>query len=390
MIKIKFNQKVNISILSLILSCTASAQSQDIHSAPSKGEHFWNQELTKLMRESHSGTFSNWSNDSSIDIGALGYIDHITGEFTLINTDLVNNSEYFQSKGFSKNVNFSSKDTSHQAVKVEVDGNYRDPQTGLKVAAAIQSTWDFKSENSLAASYVMSKQSYTNNPYELVKNNWEVIKDAANKTSYSEESKTGITQGFGIITGVKWASRGVTIASTGKDGSFGMTTSLDFFSPKNDKVGIKASILKENSSKNVTAISFPNEDQNTDLVPVSFTFTSIDGTKPIVNWTKPIHQLELLIDSQPGATYKTYWSVSYTLSDGSSERETSYFSAPGSAAVYLPHDATDVQLSIELPGVYTSNKCVKEWHDPINQWADGKKVVHTNGVWPNNGWCDEL
>ncbi|KJF93569.1 hypothetical protein UB39_14750 [Photobacterium angustum] len=56
----------------------------------------------------------------------------------------------------------------------------------------------------------------------------------------------------------------------------------------------------------------------------------------------------------------------------------------------MPKDAVDVQLSIKLPGVFSSNRCEVVWKDPINQWNKGKKEVQTYGIWPANAWCTEL
>ena len=56
----------------------------------------------------------------------------------------------------------------------------------------------------------------------------------------------------------------------------------------------------------------------------------------------------------------------------------------------LPKDAINVQLSIELLGIFSSNKCEMVWKDPINQWNKGKKDILTYGVWPSNAWCQEM
>lgn len=353
---------------------------------------FWNQELTTLMRNSKENTFANWSYDPAIQVGAIGYLNYITGEFTLISTDMVDDPVYFFNNTKDEKWEFSSKNTSKNSGEIKIDGGYLDPNTGVKVEVGMEHSWVFSKVKSLAATYIISKEAYTNNPYGLVTDKWDIIKNAAERTPYIDHETGDISQGFGYISGVKWASRGVAIASNEGQGQYSMITSVNFFSPKKDQIGLTPKVISEKGSNSVTAITFPStKDVSGDLVPVAFTFTSIDGKRPINNWTQPINQLELIINSKPGSTYITKWKVVYkTVENKKVQHQSGSFPAPQSAAVYLPKDAVDVQLSIELPGILSSNKCQVVWKDPINQWNKGKKDVQTYGIWPANAWCQEL
>ena len=44
-----------------------------------------------------------------------------------------------------------------------------------------------------------------------------------------DKQNKGIYQGFGVITGVLWANRGVGMVSDSKNQSYSMTTTVDFF-----------------------------------------------------------------------------------------------------------------------------------------------------------------
>ena len=91
---------------------------------------FWNQELTNLMRSSKENTFANWSNDPSIQVGAIGYLNYLTGEFTLVSTDMVDDPVYFLTKRKDEKWEFSSKNTYKNSGEVKVDGGYLDPNSG--------------------------------------------------------------------------------------------------------------------------------------------------------------------------------------------------------------------------------------------------------------------
>ncbi|PSX11836.1 hypothetical protein C0W27_05580 [Photobacterium angustum] len=353
---------------------------------------FWNQELTNLMRSSKENTFANWSNDPSIQVGAIGYLNYLTGEFTLVSTDMVDDPVYFLTKRKDEKWEFSSKNTSKNSSEVKVDGGYLDPNSGVKVDVGMEHSWVFSKAKSLAATYIIAVEAYTNNPYGLVADKWDIIKSAAEKTPYIDHETGDISQGFGYISGVKWASRGVAIASNDDEGQYSIVTSMNVTSPKKDQIGLTPKLISEKGSNSVTATKFPaTRDEIGELVPVAFTFTSIDGKRPINNWTQPINQLELIINSKPGSTYITKWQVAYkTVTNKNIQHKSGAFPAPQSASVYLPKDAVDVQLSIKLPGVFSSNRCEVVWKDPINQWNKGKKEVQTYGIWPANAWCTEL
>ncbi|WP_139686318.1 hypothetical protein [Vibrio tasmaniensis] len=353
--------------------------------------NFWNKELTSLMRESKENTFSNWNYDASIQVGAIGYLDHLTGEFTLISADIVNDPVHFTRKNKDEKWEFLSKGISKNSVEVKIDGGYIDPNTGIKIDVGMEHEWNFSREKSLAVTYIIDKEDYTENPYSLVVDKWDIIEDAAKHTPYIDKETGNISQGFGFISGVKWATRGVAIANDKNQGKYSMTTSVDFFSPQKDKIGIAAKVISEKGSKSVTAINFPSSDKNSQLVPVAFTFTSIEGKRPINDWIQPINQLELIINSKPGSTYITKWKLTYDLiSSKEKQFKSGSFPAPQSAAIYLPIDATNVNLAIELPGIFSSNRCSHLWKDPINQWRKGEKQVQTYGVWPANAWCNEI
>ena len=342
------------------------------------------------MRQSRSTVFANWSNDPGVDIGAIGYVDPITGEFTRVGK-IAEGSGYFIDSERSETWEVAASDTHRSSGEVNLDAAYTDPETGIKVTGAVKSEWKFSNSDSVAAKYVVAKESKTKNVGVMARENWQTIATAAYNNNYLGDNDN-IYQGFGVITDVIWAKRGVAIGGVKEGSSFSMTATAGFFSPKNDSVKITPKFFSKSTSDSVVSHVFPLDEGSASaetMVPVAYVFTSFEGKKPIPGWTKPINQLELHIYSKPGSTYITKWDVSYDTDNEKGKTNSGSFPAPQNGTVYLPKDASNVELHVKLPGIFSHNYCTFNWHDPINQWADGRKELSTYGVWPGEGRCKD-
>ena len=65
----------------------------------------------------------------------------------------------------------------------------------------MEHSWFFSKAKSLAATHIIAVEAYTNNPYGLVADKWDIIKSSAEKTPYIDHETGDISQGFGISVG---------------------------------------------------------------------------------------------------------------------------------------------------------------------------------------------
>ena len=119
------------------------------------------------------------SNNKNIQIGAIGFVDHYSGRFTLLSDQLVNNPSYFENTKKSEKWEFSSNGVSKSTGSVKLDGSYTDPKTGMTVKAGQTHTWMFSNAESIAATYHITKESFTHNPHKMIKDNWDILRDVA-------------------------------------------------------------------------------------------------------------------------------------------------------------------------------------------------------------------
>lgn len=99
--------------------------------------------------------------------------------------------------------------------------------------------------------------------------------------------------------------------------------------------------------------------------------------------------LTLKLSSRLGSTYITQWHVSYH-TDSQVYKEThGSFLAPQQRVLSLPGNATNIELSITMPGIFRRHRCNFYWHKPAEQWKNGRRSVSTYGVWPGTGQCQE-
>lgn len=163
----------------------------------------WNRTFTDLIRAGRAAYWGNWTLDPKIKVGAVGIVSPDNGDFTLVQEATPGLS--ISNRGIPNQWKLSSSNVRRSQANVNLDGNATDPETGTKITAGTEITWDFANVGSMASEFGIANEEFLGDLTALTKPatlSWL----AQQAGSVSMGSGGNIAQGFGVVTSVIYAN----------------------------------------------------------------------------------------------------------------------------------------------------------------------------------------
>src|SRR5690606_12776271 len=177
---------------------------------------------TDLIRAGRAAYWGNWTLDPKIKVGAVGIVSPDTGDFTLVQEATPGLA--ISERGIPNQWKLSSSNARRTQADVKLDGNATDPETGTKITAGTEITWNFADVGSMASEFGIANEYFVSDLTALSKPetlSW-MAQQAA---SVSMGGNGSIAQGFGVVTSVIYANSGLNIGSQDSSASFSITGS---------------------------------------------------------------------------------------------------------------------------------------------------------------------
>ncbi len=346
--------------------------------------NLWNKTYTGLIRQTRPSLWGNWGLNSAIRVGAVGYIDAASGDFTAI--DVLPSVAPARSP-FNAHWKLSSQNVSKTDTSVNFSGGMTDPTTGAKVTVGTEATWSFNNSGDVSSSFLVVMQENLTNPGNQIGAQFAWLQKVAQDNGYAVGDI--ITQGFGVVTEVLWAESGVNLGATSANSTFSLTGSVKGMASMADSVDaqaeFKGSYFSENSSATFDSHIWPASadvvaDSN---VGVAFVFASFAGTNKIVpTWVNPLSEFSIFFNNANGGTYIVNISVTYMLKGVISTAITAQVSGGTSTTISgIPLDAVNLvaQMSFEMVG--PDLVLTPTWATPLTQIPTGSLQIDIYGVW---------
>ncbi|UVJ44055.1 hypothetical protein NVV94_00030 [Pseudomonas sp. LS1212] len=343
----------------------------------------WNKQFTALVRETRPTCWGNWGLNGHIQAGAVGIVDPKTGDFKLVCDQLpgVELIEVVNSQTWEMRTSKVKK----TEMKPEASLSFKDPRTGIELKADSKIQWTFGSSGSMASEFAVVKEVRINNLTTLNKQ-FKWLAEQAGHVGLGNKGR--ISQSFGVITSVIYATSGMNVGSKDKSSSFSMTgnakalnTLLGSMAPEASISGSFTNSSEENSlDKHIwpaqanTASSAP--------IPIAYTFSSFEGDLIIPNWVNTLGSFELEVNSKIGSTYTSKVALRYDTPSGPKEEKGLVVGGQSQTFAAIPLTATNIVLEVKFVDLTDGTYYSKKWDTPLGQWISGKRRIELSGVWP--------
>ncbi len=375
-----FSAKVPLLLTSLVLASTAGAdvQRSSLTSAmPDRG--LWTRTFTDLIRTDQPDHWGNWNLDTSITAGAIGYINTNTGEFerigivpniTTSKTDMSEvmklSTEYVNTSQF--NVNLSDKLPS------------KDSSAAPEIGTTVQ--WKFNKSGSIATQWSVSSHERVDNPINVMTENMTWLQSEAGKVNMYD-TEHGVSQGFGMVTGVIWAKSGMNAGSLSDTASWSITGKSSNIDSMLGNGSGEASFLKTDSTGAISTHTWPASANSvsTTMVPIAYSFASMDGTTIIPSWIGMINSFQVILNNTKGS-YIVDADLYYSTSNGEVHEQTQLSGGLTRTFGNIPLDANHLKLELKFIGMVNSDYYTIRWEKPLGHWLTGQRHVELHGYWP--------
>lgn len=349
----------------------------------------WNRTFTDLIRAGRPAYWGNWTLDPKFKVGAVGIVSPDSGDFTLVQEATPGIS--ISSRGVPNQWKLSSSNVKRSQANINLDGSATDPETGTKITAGTEITWDFANVGSMASEFGISSESFISDLTVLSKPetlNW-MAQQAA---SVSMGSSGNIAQGFGVVTSVIYANSGLNIGSQDNSSSFSISGSVGAVQDMLAGANGKGSFVSSKESKQVDQHLWPINPNSlpNGSVPIAYTFASYDGNLLIPNWITRLGSLQILFNNKPGCTYITDIKLSYDTPQGPQHQSFSLSGGLSKTVGNIPLNATNIVADISFKGVINSDKYSFKWPNPLGQWLTGQREIEMTGVWPGQTHANDI
>ena len=376
-----FPAKIPILLTSLFLISTSGADTtQRINltgSMPDRG--LWTRTFTDLLRTDQPDHWGNWNLDTSITAGAIGYINTNTGEFerigmvpnittskTPMSEVMKLSTEYVTTSQF--NVNLSDKLPS------------QDDSSSPEIGTTVQ--WKFKKSGSIATQWSVSSHERVDTPVNVMKDNMTWLQSEAAKVNMYD-SDYGISQGFGMVTGVIWAKSGMNAGSLSDTATWSITGKASNIESMLGSGSAEASFLKTESTGAISTHTWPGNANSvtSTLVPIAFSFASVDGTTIIPSWIGMINSFQIILNNTHGS-YIVNADLYYNTNNGEVHEHTQLSGGLTRTFGNIPLDAAHLRLELKFIGMINSDYYTIHWDNPLGHWLTGQRHVELHGYWP--------
>lgn len=341
----------------------------------------WNRTFTDLIRAGRAAYWGNWTLDPKIKLGAVGIVSPDTGDFTLVQE--ATPGVPLSSRGIPNQWKLSSSNVKRTQANVSLDGSATDPETGTKITAGTEITWDFANIGSMASEFGIANEGFVSDLTTLSKPetlSW-LSQQAA---SVSMSNGSGIAQGFGVVTSVIYANSGLNIGSQDNSASFSISGSAGAVQEMLAGANGKGSFVSTRETKQVDQHLWPSvpDQMANGVVPIAYTFASFDGNLLIPNWITRLGSLQILFNNKPGCTYITDIKLSYDTPQGPHNESFSLSGGLSKTVGNIPLNATNIVAHVSFKGVINSDHYTFSWPSPLGQWLTGQREIEMSGVWP--------
>lgn len=343
----------------------------------------WNRIFTDMIRLNRPSLWGNWSLNSNIDVGAIGYVDPETGDFTLCDT-LQTKPPVFS--GVNSQWSMMSTNVRKSSGTANISGRY-DPTTNTQVTVESVVTWSFSDTGEIVSTFQPSQQSNLANRGNTIAQQMAQITAAAQANGYM--SGTDITQGFGVVTEVIFAEAGMNIGAQTSGSSFSMSGSVAGMAGMTDndqaQAELKGSYFSEKSTGSFDTHIWPagaNEIATT-YVPIAFVFSSFGPNNVLIPvWVSRLSEFVVIVDNAHGGTYVVDVEIKGDV-DGVT---TTFGTAKVSGGQSWTQGGIPLQ-TLNLTAVLsfeTGPTLTQSWATPLTQIPTGEMLLDVYGVAPSS------
>jgi hypothetical protein len=345
-----------------------------------------NRIYTDLLRSTYRTIWGNWGLNPSIKPGAVGIIDADSGDFKLV-ADCLPGVEISKNQQ-SRKWDFKSTGVTCRSINANVGGVIFDPNTGAEVKPDAALEWTFDKENSITSEFAIAGEHAISN-LTVLDDQYDWLLAQARKLNMATAS--GISEGFGVVTSVIYASSGLNAAAKKSKASFTVSGSASGLNRLLGEGGIsgkgKASYVFTSNSSEVETHTLPAKSGEvaTEPLPVAYTFASFAGSRVLIpSWVGKIGVLNLLVDSKASSftTYTTKITLSYQTPAGPVEDSRTVIGGSSASFGEIPLTATEMVLTAEFINIGSNTRKSMRWNTPASEWLGGTRTVNLTGTWP--------
>lgn len=343
----------------------------------------WNMQFTQLLRGTRPTFWGNWTLDATIQPGAVGTVDPGTGAFTFLTT--LPKPAITTTNSVANDWKITSSTVHETTADVTFDGSVTDPETGEKITAGLEVTWSFSSQGSVSSTFTMSQQAALEDFSNQILANLPWLKQQAQSVGMLNGNNE-IVQGFGVVTGVLYASCGLNLGSQTDNSSFSLKGSINGVNAMagNSDVGAKGSYAETNETAAFESHLWPSAADTLAGAPIAiaFQFASFVGDEVLQGWVTNVSSITITLANDHGGTYIVDATASYQV-NGSQQSTTATVSG-GLVRVMdpIPPDATNLKLDLAFRGLISPERHHFSWPSPVVQFPNGQIIIDLRGVWP--------
>lgn len=343
----------------------------------------WNAQFTQLIRKTHPTWWGNWSLGHEIRPGGIGVVDPLTGSFTPVADAIPGlDTHPVQTTPRTSDWNMMTSNVSRKEAKVELDSSLTDPETGVEARAGLELSWTFGRAGEMVSECALEHSAALTDLDTLVAANLDWLLARAEASGMG--SRSGIAQGFGIVTEVLYARSGINLGSLAADNTFSMSGTASGVQKLVGQARGKGSYLSSSSTKSLDKHVWPSASGQLpeEPVPLAFGFASFDGRLLLPAWVNHIGAFQLIVRNTIGCTYLVRLTLGYD-SGGRRHTERTVVSG-GLTATFagIPLDASEVDLHLEFVCLGRNEEKRFHWRSPRGQWIGGTRHVEIEGTWP--------
>ncbi|MFJ4063721.1 hypothetical protein ACIPW4_00320 [Pseudomonas sp. NPDC089996] len=345
-----------------------------------------NRIYTDLLRGTYRTIWGNWGLTPSIKPGAVGIIDSDSGDFKLV-ADCLPGVEISKNQQ-SRKWDFKSTGVTCRSINANVEGVIFDPNTGAEAKPDVALEWTFDKENSITSEFAIAGEHHISN-LAVLDDQYDWLLTQARKLNMA--TSAGISEGFGVVTSVIYASSGLNAVAKKSNARFTVSGSASGLNRLLGEEGIsgkgKASYVFSSNSSEVETHTLPAKSGEvaTEPLPVAYTFASFAGSRVLIpSWVGKIGTLNLLVDSKATSltTYTTKVTLAYKTPSGPVEDCRTVIGGSSASFGDIPLTATEMVLTAEFINIGSNTRKTIKWNTPASEWLGGTRTVNLTGTWP--------
>lgn len=328
----------------------------------------------QLIRESHPNWWGNFHLDSMIRPGAIGVIDIDSGVFQpsgecLSDFDTIISPLNEVMKLASEHVHEPSQVVGGKGSLAHMG----DAQVKLK--------WELSRRGAMMSRWVLVEKQSIKDPGKVLKEHLNLLKSIASYESMYDPV-SGISQGFGVITSVIMAKAGMNVVALSDGSNWRVSGQASYLGNMLTQAGGEAQYAKAEYEGDVLSVLWPAEENKSSpvLVPVAFTFASLEGEKVMLHWIRPIGSFRMIFNNH-GDHYVGI-SLSYTTPVGDQQIDIWLLPFLKQEIDSIPLDATNLTMTLNYLRIMKTVQ-THRWKTPLGSWPTGDRHIEIKGSWPS-------